>query len=109
MGKLLDAVISEVQSIKRRPDGSAIVTVHVTGVSDKTVEKFLAGRSTPSVAANIRARARALLAAGVLPSSVDTVTDVALGDVQRLTEVISEKDIGDGTLTEKEYKIKVNS
>ena len=67
-------IISQVQSLKRRPD-AVIVEVAVTGPVN--LEASMAQR----------ARARALIAAGILPTSVDTITDVAMGEIKRLTDV----------------------
>lgn len=105
----LDSVVSKVLSIDRRGDHT-IVEVRVKGVRDKTV-RDLVGKDTPNIFANLRARSKALIAAGVLPSSVQTVKDVAMGDIDRLTKVVSEQEEGDSTagVVDKVYTIRVNS
>lgn len=75
-------IISQVQSLERRPD-VVVVEVAVTG----PIKLEASMRQ--------RARARALTAAGVLPVTFDTVTDVAMGDINRLTEVTSTRDGSD--------------
>jgi len=71
-------IISQVQSLERRPD-TVEVEVAVTGPVN--LEASMAQR----------ARARALIAAGILPTSIETVTDVAMGDIKRLTEVMDSR------------------
>ena len=75
-------VISQVQSLERRPD-KVIVEVAVMGPIklESTMRQ--------------RARARALLASGVLKTTYETVTDIPMGEINRLTEVTATRRGGD--------------
>lgn len=69
-------IVSETQSVTSHPDGTE-VQVEVIGP-----------RGTPEFTRSLRAKGRALIAAGVLPTTIESVKDVAVGDVQRLTKEI---------------------
>jgi hypothetical protein len=69
-------IITEPQTIERRGD-KMIVDVAVRGPLGM------------DQAMKLRARARALLAVGMVPTVVDTIGDVPMGRVSRLTEVRS--------------------
>lgn len=71
-------IVTQVQSLSRKGD---VVVVKVAALGPVKLEQ---GMKT-------RARARALLAAGVLPASYDTVMDLPQGEINRLTKVTSER------------------
>jgi len=82
--------------------GATRVTVEVVAIDMGIVNiKF---------GAQLRARARALLAAGTVNTAADTTADVLAGDIQRFTEVVStsERDAGRGR-QKIVYEIDVNS
>lgn len=111
MAEFLDSIVATVESLEETADGDVMVKVRVKAAADE-MELPIVGKltaRTPNAIANIRARARALIAAGAVPSSVETVRDVAMGDVERLTDVVSEQEMGTGRIVDKVYTIKVNS
>lgn len=107
MSGAIDSILATVEGMEKR-GGDMIVTVRVKGVSD-TLGDIPNQITIPSMAANLRARARALVAAGALPSGVETVRDLTTGDIERLTDVESETEEGSGIIVDKVYKVKVNS
>lgn len=110
MADLLDSIVATVESLDETSGGDVLVEVRVKGASDRLkIPGFGQVRSTPNTIANIRARARALVAAGAVPSSVETIRDVALGDIKRLTDVVDEEEVGSGRIVDKVYTIRVNS
>jgi len=103
MTGVLDRAIATAESMER--EGSdTIVTVRVSGMG-----KVPGVGDVPNSVASIRARARALAAAGVIPSSLETIRDVSMGEIERLTEVVSVREEGDGAVVDKVYRIRVNS
>lgn len=103
----IDSILSTVEGMEMR-GGDMIVTVRVKGVSD-TLGDIPNQITIPSMAANLRARGRALAAAGALPSTAETFRDLATGDIERLTDVESEREDGEGIIVDKVYKVRVNS
>jgi len=99
---MLDSAVATVQDLSRK-GADTVVTVKVTGVSKGSL------RGIPSIIASTRARARALVAAGALPSGVETIRDVTAGDIERLTSVESVKERGSGTVVDKIYTVRVNA
>lgn len=99
---IVDSTVATVQDLSRRGEDT-VVTVKVTGVSRGSL------RGIPSIIASTRARARALVAAGTLPSGVETIKDITAGQIDRLTSVESVEEMGDGNVVDKVYTIRVNS
>lgn len=69
-------IISETQTVEKRPDRLVI-------------EVAVRGPLGLDQAMKTRARGRALLTSGVLPTTIDTVEDIAMGDIKRLTRISS--------------------
>lgn len=69
-------LITEVKGVERKQDGT-VVTVDVTGPE-----------IAPEFTKELRARARALVSVGPVGTTIDTVTDVTTGQINRLTEVM---------------------
>lgn len=67
-------VVAQVQSMTTAPGGTE-VQVEVIGPM-----------GTPNFTRTLRARGRALLAAGAVPTAVDTIGDLAMGEIDRFTE-----------------------
>lgn len=66
-------LVAQVQSVTTDPGGTE-VQVEVIGPS-----------LTPNFTRSLRARARALMVAGAVPTTVDTVEDMTMGKVERFT------------------------
>lgn len=71
-------VVSQVQSLERKGDK---VVVEVAALGPVNLEDLT----------KQRARARALMVAGVLPTTFDTVKDIPMGEIQRLTEITGDR------------------
>lgn len=71
-------IIPQVQSLERRGD---VVRVEVAVLGPVGVEAGMRNR----------ARGRALMASGVLPTTYETVTDIPMGEINRLTKVKSSR------------------
>jgi len=67
-------LIATTKSLASHPEGTE-VQVEVVGP-----------KGTPNFTRSIRARARALVAAGAVPSIVDSVEDITMGQINRLTD-----------------------
>lgn len=91
-------ILTEVKSIESSGRGK-VVTVEVSGPN-----------FVPNYIRELRARGNALLAVGPVPASIDTVTDLAAGDIQRLTRVeVAGRIIDRDNITiREEYEIRVN-
>ena len=68
-------VVAQVQGMTSHPAGTE-VQVEVRGP-----------RLAPNFTKELRARAHALKAAGVLPTARDSIEDITMGEIQRLTTV----------------------
>lgn len=90
---------SEVMSVDSTGDGK-VVTVRVLGP-----------RLAPDFVREYRARGRALLSVGPVPTGVERITDLAVGDLQRFTETISgPEEVARGDVfVGQEFKIRVNT
>lgn len=105
MTEVLDSAIASVESLEGKGAGETVVTVRVKGVG-----RVPGVGDVPNAVAGIRARARALAAAGVVPSTIESIRDIPAGELQRLTKVISVRNKGTGDLVvDKVYKIRVSS
>lgn len=71
----LPDITSQTQSVTKHPDGTE-AQVMVVGP-----------KLAPDFSKELRARARALLSVGVLPTAVDSIEDVPAGEIQRLTRI----------------------
>ena len=68
-------IIAQTQGITSHPDGTE-VQVEVAGP-----------RAVPDTVKSVRARARALISSGVLPTTRDSVEDITMGEIKRFTRV----------------------
>lgn len=74
-----DNIVSAVQSMEKRGD-AMIVDVAVRSPIN-----------TPSLTKELRAQARALLASGTLPTAKESISQLAMGEVERWTQVQSSR------------------
>lgn len=94
------SMTTEVQGVSKPTGGVTRVTVDVTAVDF--------GKVNINFAAQLRARARALVAAGVVDSTTDTAGDVLMGDINRLTRVRSKKGLTDPGIGRREIRYKID-
>lgn len=100
-------IVAEQRSARREGD-STVVEMEVTGVVGEITDVAMRGR----------ARGRALLESGVLDTAYNTVADIPAGKIQRMTEIVDEREaqmqttyvpvLGTLTMT-KVYTVVVNS
>lgn len=96
---MISSKLSTKVGVVEKEGGDRIAIVEVSG------PKFI-----PNQTRELRARGRALLETGVVSSSANTVGEIAMGDVKRLTEVQSPAEVmSEGNFFIRErWRIKVN-
>lgn len=71
-------IVTQVQSLSRKGE---YVEAEIAALGPIKLESGM----------RTRARGRALMAAGVLPTTYETIVDIPMGEINRLTEVKSER------------------
>lgn len=102
---MIDNIATQVQSLERNPN---FVRVEVAALGPANLDQMM----------RQRAKARALLVAGLGEASYETIKDVAVGDIKRLTKITDTASgdevefdrvpVLDGLLQRKIYTVRVN-